>query len=220
MNRKTPHNSSYKKLAIQRLNEALCFVSSSVAADSFVLRNRQLLVAANRWLQLQVTLRIMKFKLTILFVVTALLSCKTHTRWTEKQKKEFAEKCSKTDTADGLNFYITGFSYDEIENILVRQIHNGQIADSFFVRPNKNSFDKIRTTCSAYIDKPFYIRDTLQFIIPGQDTFFLSEMKMIMWSQFTMYEENYGCVMGDYKINGVRFEHDANPVFIKKGFKY
>jgi len=41
-------NSTYKKLAVQWLNEALCFVSSLVLADSFVLRNRQLLVAANR----------------------------------------------------------------------------------------------------------------------------------------------------------------------------
>ena len=47
----TGGNSTYKKLAFQWLNEALCFVSSSVVADSFVLRNRQLLVAANRWNQ-------------------------------------------------------------------------------------------------------------------------------------------------------------------------
>ena len=42
-------NSTYKKLAVQWLNEALCFVSSSVVADSFRLRNRQLLVAAKRY---------------------------------------------------------------------------------------------------------------------------------------------------------------------------
>jgi len=35
-------------LAVQWLNEALCFVSSSVVADSLRLRNRQLLVAAKR----------------------------------------------------------------------------------------------------------------------------------------------------------------------------
>jgi hypothetical protein len=46
--RKAAYNSTYKKLAVQWLNEALCFVSSSVLADSFVLRNRQLRVAANR----------------------------------------------------------------------------------------------------------------------------------------------------------------------------
>jgi hypothetical protein len=41
-------NSTYKKLAVQWLNEVLCFVSSSVVADSLELRNRQLLVAAKR----------------------------------------------------------------------------------------------------------------------------------------------------------------------------
>jgi len=44
----TGYNSGFKKLAVQWLNEALCFVASSVVADSFRLRNRQLLVAANR----------------------------------------------------------------------------------------------------------------------------------------------------------------------------
>jgi len=48
---KTPYNSTYKKLAVQWLNEALCFVSSSVVVDSLVLRNRQLLVAAKRYKQ-------------------------------------------------------------------------------------------------------------------------------------------------------------------------
>jgi len=45
----TTANSTYKKLAVQWLNEALCFVSSAVLADSLVLRNRQLLVAAKRY---------------------------------------------------------------------------------------------------------------------------------------------------------------------------
>jgi len=44
-------NSTYKKLAAQWLNEASCFVSSSVVADNFRLRNRQLLVAAKRYSQ-------------------------------------------------------------------------------------------------------------------------------------------------------------------------
>ncbi len=51
MTRKTPYNSTYKKSAVQWLNGALSFVSSSVLAESFRLRNRQLLVAAKRYLQ-------------------------------------------------------------------------------------------------------------------------------------------------------------------------
>jgi len=45
-------NSTYKKLAVQWLNEALCPENRDfVVADSLVLRNRQLLVAANRYQQ-------------------------------------------------------------------------------------------------------------------------------------------------------------------------
>ena len=51
--KKTAYNSTYKKLAVQWLHKHLCFVSSSVVADSFRLRNRQLLVAANRYATLK-----------------------------------------------------------------------------------------------------------------------------------------------------------------------
>jgi hypothetical protein len=49
--KKTRYNITYKKLAVKWLNEVLCFVSSSVVADSFRLRKRQLLVAAKRYVQ-------------------------------------------------------------------------------------------------------------------------------------------------------------------------
>jgi hypothetical protein len=47
----TGYNSTYKKLAVQWLNEALCFASSSVLADSFVLRNPARTPSAKRWRQ-------------------------------------------------------------------------------------------------------------------------------------------------------------------------
>ena len=47
-------NSTYKKLAVQLFNEALFFVSSSMVADSLRLRNRQLLIAAKRYVKLQI----------------------------------------------------------------------------------------------------------------------------------------------------------------------
>lgn len=37
------HNSTYPKVAVQYLNEALCFLSSSALVDSKVLRNRHFL---------------------------------------------------------------------------------------------------------------------------------------------------------------------------------
>jgi hypothetical protein len=49
--RKTTANSTYQKLAIQWLHENLYLVSRSMLAKSFVLRKRQLLVAAKRFQQ-------------------------------------------------------------------------------------------------------------------------------------------------------------------------
>ena len=51
MTRKTSHNSTYPKVAVQWLNQALGFVSSLVLADTLVLRNRHLRVAAKRYVK-------------------------------------------------------------------------------------------------------------------------------------------------------------------------
>jgi len=42
-------NSTYPKVAVQWLNQALCFYQSLCLVDSEVLQNRHLRVAAKRW---------------------------------------------------------------------------------------------------------------------------------------------------------------------------
>jgi hypothetical protein len=46
--RKAADNSTYPKVAVQWLNQALCFCQSLCLVDSEVLRNRHLRVAARR----------------------------------------------------------------------------------------------------------------------------------------------------------------------------
>ena len=48
VDRRPAGNSTYKKLAVQWLNEVQFFNQTFVQVDSFVLRNRQLLIAARR----------------------------------------------------------------------------------------------------------------------------------------------------------------------------
>jgi hypothetical protein len=55
MTRTTGYNSTYKKLAVQCLNEVQFFNQTFVQVDSFVLRNRQLLIAAKRYRQAKTT---------------------------------------------------------------------------------------------------------------------------------------------------------------------
>ncbi len=49
MTRSTTANSTYPKVVVQWLNQALCFYQSLCLVDSEVLRNRHLRVAANRY---------------------------------------------------------------------------------------------------------------------------------------------------------------------------
>jgi hypothetical protein len=50
-NRGTSANRRLAKKRVQCLNEALCFISSFVLAESLVLRNPLLRQAAKRWVQ-------------------------------------------------------------------------------------------------------------------------------------------------------------------------
>ncbi|QCX54381.1 hypothetical protein FGE20_11835 [Elizabethkingia sp. JS20170427COW] len=49
--RKTPYNSTYPKVAVQWLSQALCYYQSFCLVDSESLRNRHLRVAAKRYRQ-------------------------------------------------------------------------------------------------------------------------------------------------------------------------
>jgi len=51
----TSGNSTYPKVAVQWLNQALCFYQSLCLVDSEVLRNRHLRVAAKRYGQVKRT---------------------------------------------------------------------------------------------------------------------------------------------------------------------
>ena len=53
MKRKTTHNRRLAKKRVQCLNEALCFVSSLVLADSLVLRNPLLRQAPKRYVKIK-----------------------------------------------------------------------------------------------------------------------------------------------------------------------
>ncbi|WP_188406300.1 hypothetical protein [Psychroflexus salis] len=55
MTRKTPYNSTYPKVAVQWLNQALCFYQGLCLVESESLRNRHLRVAAKRCPQLKRT---------------------------------------------------------------------------------------------------------------------------------------------------------------------
>ncbi len=116
----------------------------------------------------------------ILFSIAILFIESCSRRWTVKEKQEFAQNVSLTDSVQNLALEFTGFKQNEIENIIVREMRNGKIIDSFYINPDKNQFDSLRTRSVAWIHRPIYIKDTYQIVISEKQSFILSDMKMVM----------------------------------------
>ena len=142
-------------------------------------------------------------------------------KWSEKERQQFAEECANTTTIDGLYFTLGGFDYHEVDTILVKRQHEGKYVDSFYVHVSseRHSYDSIRNQYRASINKPMQIADTYHFIVPDVQTFVLSDMEMVMWPQYTMFSEGWGCRIGCYTLDNVRFEHDSNPMLLKQGYE-
>ena len=155
---------------------------------------------------------------TFIFILSGLFCLNgCFRKWSEEQKKEFSEKCEQTEALDGLTFFVTGFSFPENDSILIRQMHDSLVIDSFYVQ--LKLYDSLRDRYSGWIDKPVILSDTYYFIIPEEQTFILSEMKVKMHLQFTMLE-GYGCGLREYKIDDKLNEQSSNPDFMKEGYVF
>lgn len=137
-------------------------------------------------------------------------------KWSEERRQAFTEECAVTKTFPGLVIAFRGFENEEFDSVLVKEYRDTICLDSFkiFVSP---MHDKARKERHASIGGIMDISHTYHMIISGQEPYVLANMKMVMWAQYTMTSEGWGCVMGDYTIDGVRHEHNANPCFYKRG---
>ena len=136
--------------------------------------------------------------------------------WSEQEKQDFKIQCSQTDRFQNLSVSMRGFSYSEIDTVFVKEFYNNNFVDSFYIFPRKNSFDKFQNQYSAYIERLMYTKHTYIFFIRGQMPYVLDSMTMVVWPQWTMISENYGCVMGAFSLDGTRYTHDPTPCLIKK----
>ena len=154
--------------------------------------------------------------LFILIIPLFLTSC--FGKWSEARKKVFCEECEQTRIIEDLSFFLTGFSFSNNDSILVVQMRDSSVIDSFYVQINLT--DSLRNRWQGWIDKTIILDDVYHFVVPEEQTFILSDMKMVMWRQFTMFSEGYGCQMAEYKIDGKLFEHNSSVDFIKPGYLF
>lgn len=144
------------------------------------------------------------------------MSC-FNTRWSDEQRKEFETTCTQTESFHAIVKF-KGFDNNEFDSIWVKQFKDSICLDSFrvFVPPAKSTYDRGRKERSVQIERPLQVQCTYHFVIPGHKPYELADMKMIMWAQYTQFSEGWGCVMGDYTLDGMHYTHDASPTLIKR----
>jgi len=145
----------------------------------------------------------------LLLIATGCSDPVPHHQWTEREIKEFECKCSQTDTFNNLIISFTGFGNKEFDSVLVREYQDTLLCDSFkmFVFPATGPWEIKNKKRSGHINRTMNTKYNYQFIVPGHPPYELANMKMIVWSAYPGYD----CVMGDFRMNGIRFQNDANP---------
>ena len=150
------------------------------------------------------------FTITLIFIMTTILFTLTNCgrRWSDKEINDFDCKCRKNDTFQLGIVYFNGFDNTEFDSIQIKEFKNNILIDSFkiFVEPAKNGMQKR----SATIQRTMHTNYKYEFIINKEKPYELSNMEMIMWSEWTNDSENYGCEMGNYTLDGLTFKEQGN----------
>ena len=138
-------------------------------------------------------------------------------RWTDNQRREFETQCSQLDTFKNLVVLFKGYGNNEFDSVQVEEYNNGKLSSTFkiHVDQSQGSVNDTTDVRSATIKRTLNKHFQYKFILPRQQQFMLTNMKMTVWPQWTIKSEGYGCVMGSYAINGEKFESSANPMLIK-----
>jgi len=141
--------------------------------------------------------------------------------FTEQELKEFKCKCLKTDTFYDKIVLFTGFDNNEFNSVLIKEYNDETLLDSFkiHVSPSGSPWQKEHKQRIGTISRTMNVKYNYHFIIPGQKPYVLSDMKMILWPECLHVSKGYGCKMGDFRIDGVRYEQVTNPNIKKRNWK-
>lgn len=166
-------------------------------------------------------MRKLKIKIFIVLLIS-LIGCRTPSSWTEEQREEFKKNCESQIYFDTNSIYFIGFKYEEIDTITIVEKDNRTIIDTLFIYPQqeKDNHDNENQRFWGSPNVQFNINNIYEFYLDSDTPYVLDNMEMIMWEQYTMQGEGWGCLMGDFTIDNQKFDHQGNIYFKKRGFKY
>jgi hypothetical protein len=152
-----------------------------------------------------------------LLVIMTGCSEKHNRRWTEKEIEDFKCKCELTDTFNNIVILFKGFESNEFDSVLIKEFKDNTLLDSFkiYVFPSQSPYDIEHKERSGTINRTMNTKHKYEFILPGQRPYELANMKMILWSMYP----GYGCKMGSFTLDGIKYQNNGNPEIRKWNFK-
>jgi hypothetical protein len=159
----------------------------------------------------------------ILFFSTVLLtSCWESSSWTEEKRETFRMECESQVYFDTDAICFTGFTFDEIDTVMVIEKNNLTTLDTLYTYANinRNKHDKKYNKYWGDPTSQFNVNNTYEFHIDTDEPYILHNMEMIMWAQYTMAGEGWGCEMGNFIIDKDTIEHQGIIIITKRGVKY
>jgi len=156
--------------------------------------------------------------LSVLTSMCLLTSCYFKGNWTAEEKQRFETECLGRTTVEDLSIELKGFDDGDFDSISIQEFKNNIIIDSFKVAIRKSGTpdEKKNKIRFASIDRTFNLKHLYKFIIPGQEPYELTNMKMVVTDQYTMQGEGHGCHMDEYTIDGKHPEEGRTMTFVKK----
>lgn len=157
----------------------------------------------------------------VLFIsILIFSSCWGMSRWTKEELAEFTRKCKNTSVFEVDPISFSGFDFQEVETIVITEKFKNQVIDTNTIHVDQVWDGSFREKYWISPSMQMNINHTYEFHIGQGRPYILDSMEMIVWPQFSMFSEGYGCIMGNFKIDSVKFVGMGNINFIKRGFSY
>lgn len=162
-------------------------------------------------------------KLVKIFIGLTLLSLTScwNADWTEEEREEFRTECESKTEFDVDPICFIGFEYDEIDTIRIIEKDSLDILDTLYIYPKESQSEHDKSSDKIWSSPKvsFNVNHSYEFYLDSDTPYVLDNMEMIMWAQYTMAGEGWGCEMGNFTIDGAEFEHQGNIRFVKRGYE-
>lgn len=138
------------------------------------------------------------------------IGCSTQSRRADGPEESLVRECATADTLTGFTFSVSGFAPGEVDSVRIAEYREQIRVDSFTVAVESNPAASEPHRVYATVRKTMDLKHRYRLYLPGQPSHELTGMKRIPWSRYVGSPEGWSCVMGEFTLDGMRHERNAN----------